>query len=529
MKRRHTIGSRLTASFLMLFCVLTGFGVFGLMRLEAFNDESIDIRDRWLKSTRYLGDLNNFTSDFRALEAAYIISPPGSFVLAKLAQEKDKLDAEIALSQSNFEKIPHSEAELEQYRGFQRYWRDYRAAVDGSLASLAAKDTAGAIGVYLNVSHKAFSQATEQLDQLSNINNEKAQEAGARAGEAIREAGLFIRAAIALSCAAVLTILIYITRKVSLPLRDLSRMMRRLSAGDMDVEITGIDRNDELGEMARAVSVFRANAVELRISQCGLASQASMLEERLAHERLLSQQQRNFISMASHEFRTPMALIDGHAQRLINSNDSQSTDPVVTRARKIRVAIKRMSAMIDGLLHSCKLVDMDPELYFHPKEFDIRALLHEVCKLHREISPSSMIYEDLGYHPLRIYGDRALLFQLFSNLVANAVKYSPGGGTIRLAACAKGALLVVTVKDEGIGIPKSDLDRLFERYYRGGNVAGIVGTGLGLFLAKIVVELHDGAIEVESVEGGGSCFTISLPYALKDAEAANIPLESEAV
>jgi len=102
-------------------------------------------------------------------------------------------------------------------------------------------------------------------------------------------------------------------------------------------------------------------------------------------------------------------------------------------------------------------------------------------------------------------GTALLLFQLFSNLVANAVKYSPGGGTIRLAACAKGALLVVTVKDEGIGIPKSDLDRLFERYYRGGNVAGIVGTGLGLFLAKIVVELHDGAIEVESVEGGGSC------------------------
>ena len=87
----------------------------------------------------------------------------------------------------------------------------------------------------------------------------------------------------------------------------------------MRVDISAADRPNELGEMARAVAVFRSNAIELKVSQRGLASQATMLEEKLAHERRLNQQQRNFIAMASHEFRTPMTIIDGHAQRLINS------------------------------------------------------------------------------------------------------------------------------------------------------------------------------------------------------------------
>jgi two-component system, OmpR family, sensor kinase len=103
------------------------------------------------------------------------------------------------------------------------------------------------------------------------------------------------------------------------------------------------------------------------------------------------------------------------------------------------------------------------------------------------------------------------LFQVFSNLLANAVKYSPNGGAILVEAAPIGKEAVVSVIDRGIGIPAGDLSRLFERYYRGGNVSGIVGTGVGLYLVKTGVDLHKGRIEVASEEGCGSRFTVRLP------------------
>src|SRR5260370_16671586 len=94
--------------------------------------------------------------------------------------------------------------------------------------------------------------------------------------------------------------------------------MHRLAANDTDIEIRGTERQDEIGEMERAAVVFRNNAIELMVTQRGLAQQASMLEEKLAAERHLTQLQRNFVSMASHEVRTPLTIISGHALRLIN-------------------------------------------------------------------------------------------------------------------------------------------------------------------------------------------------------------------
>jgi signal transduction histidine kinase len=108
-------------------------------------------------------------------------------------------------------------------------------------------------------------------------------------------------------------------------------------------------------------------------------------------------------------------------------------------------------------------------------------------------------------------GDPKLLFQVFSNILSNAVKYSPGDCSIDISAEVLSEQVVVATADQGIGIPASDLDRLFERYHRGSNVSGIVGTGLGLYLVKMVVDLHGGSIEVQSKEGEGSRFTLRLP------------------
>jgi signal transduction histidine kinase len=127
---------------------------------------------------------------------------------------------------------------------------------------------------------------------------------------------------------------------------------------------------------------------------------------------------------------------------------------------------------------------------------------------------------------MRMVGDPKLLFQVFSNLLSNAIKYSPDGGIIAVDAALATDEVVVTVADHGIGIPESDLDRLFERYHRGSNVSGIVGTGVGLYLVKMVVDMHGGAVTVESKEGDGARFTIRLPR--KPAAAAESTAIAEA-
>ena len=239
----------------------------------------------------------------------------------------------------------------------------------------------------------------------------------------------------------------------------------------------------------------------------------------------------NFVSMASHEFRTPMTIIDGHARRLVKMKDSVSPAEIGERAGKVRSAVLRMTQLIENLLNSSRLIDggvggEGGGQYFHPAEMDMAALLQEVCQLHREMVPGAHIAERIAAAPMLMVGDAKLLFQVFSNVLSNAIKYSPGGGVIAVDAVTATDEIVVAIADHGIGIPATDIDRLFERYHRGSNVSGIVGTGVGLYLVKMVVDMHGGAVTVESKEGDGARFTIRLP--LKPAAATPTAAIAEA-
>jgi two-component system OmpR family sensor kinase len=283
--------------------------------------------------------------------------------------------------------------------------------------------------------------------------------------------------------------------------------------------------------MAQSTVVFRNNAIELMRSQRMLARQAAMLAEQLAQEQRLALQQRNFVSMASHEFRTPMPIIDGHARRLIKLKDSIGPAEIGERAGKMRSAVLRMTHLIENLLNSSRLIDGGVGgggggQYFHPAEMDMAALLQEVCQLHREMVPGAHIAERVATVAMPMVGDAKLLFQVFSNILSNAIKYSPDGGVIAVDAAPAADEIVVAVADHGIGIPAADLDRLFERYHRGSNVSGIVGTGVGLYLVKMVVDMHGGTVTVDSKEGEGSRFVIRLPQ--KPAAAVETTAIAEA-
>ena len=505
MRQPRSIRFHLSLVFIFFFLLIFFLGMLSIARLREFNNVSV-----WLPNTRVLGDLNNYTSDFRAAEGNNLLSSNAA-ESESIEREMVELDRAISTAQGSYELIRHDAEERALYTRFRERWNNYRAVVNQMLELSRSGRKSEAISAYMTTSRAAYNAASDALGQLTQHAVENAQEAAGRVAVAYQDAKWLIGIAMAFAGVLVIGALIYISRSISSPLLRLAGYMHRLAANDTEIEIRGTERQDEIGEMARAAVVFRNNAIELMVTQRGLAQQASMLEEKLAAERHLTQLQRNFVSMASHEFRTPLTIIDGHAQRLNKLKERIGVDEIVTRAGKIRAAVLRMTHLIDNLLTSTRLLESGAGLYFHPQDIDLRELVHDVCQLHRESSPGSTIVAELGNRSLRMVGDAKLLSQVFDNLVSNAIKYSPGGGVARITARAEDGWRVVVCEDHGIGIPSADIGRLFERYFRGSNVSGIVGTGVGLNLVKMVVDLHGGDISVESQEGKGSRFTVRLP------------------
>src|ERR1022692_4860270 len=524
MKRARSIKVRLSLVFLFLFLLVMVLGLEGLRSLSSVNDAAAQIRDRWLPSTRALGDLNNLTTDFPAAQATMQRMSSASERATALRQMAD-LDRGIAAAQLAYRGIRHDATETELYTRFEMKWRDYRDTIEGSTS--LPSGVAGAAGRPLleQTSKSAYDAASDLLTMLTERTMTSAREASEGSDLAYNQARGQIAFTILLAGLLVAGAMVYVTRSISAPLVDLAVRMRRLAANETSLEVSGTRRHDEIGEMARAVVLFRTNAIDLVQNRHTLATQAALLQQKLAEEQRLTLLQRNFVAMASHEFRTPLAIIDGHTQRLISMRDRLTTEELAERARKIRSMVRRMTQLIDNLIGSARLVDARIDLYFHPAPVDLTSLVREICQLQRELTPDARIREQLQAQPLLVRGDASLLSQLFSNLVSNAVKYSPGGGLIRVIAAREGTQIAVVVEDHGIGIPEADRERGFECYYRGSNTSGIGGSGVGLSLVRTIVDLHKSTIVLDTREGEGSRFTIRFP--INNAGAQRVRNDAE--
>ena len=366
-------------------------------------------------------------------------------------------------------------------------------------------------------SRRTFDLSSDTLSQLTDQTVAKARDASLRAAATYHRARTLIVTAMLAASVLLIGVIVFITRSLLNPLLDLATRMRALANHDTNIVIPSAARKDEMGAMARAVAVFRDNAVALMNSQRRMIEQAATLEEALENEQRLTAQQRNFVSMTSHEFRTPLTIIDGHAQRLIKLCDRLTSSDVSERGARIRSAVQRMTNIMDSLLGASRL--LDGQAVYHPTELNPELLLREACQAHREATRGVNITEDFADLPATISGDRRLLFHAFSNLISNAIKYSPPGSPIEVVARQELEYLVVQICDHGIGIPARDRKRLFQRYFRGGNATGIAGTGVGLHLVAMVMALHQGEVFAESLEGVGSTFIVRLPLRLSAATA----------
>jgi PAS domain S-box-containing protein len=230
----------------------------------------------------------------------------------------------------------------------------------------------------------------------------------------------------------------------------------------------------------------------------------------LAREKELSQLKSNFVSMVSHEFRTPLGIIQSSAELLRDFFQRMPPAEREEQLESISRNTRRMAGMMEEILVLSRL-DAG-KLEFQPSSLDLASfcsrVLEEVLSATNRRCPIELSLESTLPQAL---ADERLLGHVFTNLLSNAVKYSEPEGLVELRLRREGVNVVCTLRDEGIGIAEDDQQRLFTAFHRGGNVGSRPGTGLGLLLVRRCVELHHGKLQLESKLGSGTTVCVTLP------------------
>lgn len=226
----------------------------------------------------------------------------------------------------------------------------------------------------------------------------------------------------------------------------------------------------------------------------------------------LDNARREFVANVSHELRTPITVIKSYTETLMDYREHDETEDSFLSV--IDGEADRMTRLVSDLLALSRL-DNNAEMKKEP--FDLRELLLLACaRMNVEAKKHSQtICERIDEFMPPVTGDHDRIEQVIVNIIGNAIKYTPDGGTVEVSGFARDGAAYIKVTDNGIGIPEADIPHLFERFYRVDKARSRSkgGTGLGLAIAKEIVDAHGGDISVESTEGQGTSVTVKLPYA----------------
>ncbi|MGH2772192.1 MAG: sensor histidine kinase, partial [Actinomycetota bacterium] len=240
----------------------------------------------------------------------------------------------------------------------------------------------------------------------------------------------------------------------------------------------------------------------------------------VSREKEIDHMKSSLISTVSHELRTPLTMIQGFAELLLTREfDRDNSREALSQIHK---SAERLGRLIEDLLSVSRIES--GRLTAKKSRMELGPAIAEGIAA---VSPSRQVEVQIDEDLPAAFADKDMVVQIVTNLVSNAVKYSPHGAPVRVAARANGASLQVSVADQGIGLSSAESDKLFNKFYRVDRpeVKEAGGTGLGLYITKSLVENQGGTIAVESVKDKGSTFTFSLPLAPDDD--VNPPEENE--
>ncbi len=233
------------------------------------------------------------------------------------------------------------------------------------------------------------------------------------------------------------------------------------------------------------------------------------LSEALDKERQLNEIKSRFVSMASHEFRTPLSTVLSSAALLAKYTTTDEQEKRDRHIDKIRNAVRHLNDILEDFLDLGKLDE--GKVLVQPVHFDIQDFTGEIVEeMKGHLKPQQQIeYQHSG--PSAVYADKKLLKNILINLVSNAIKFSGDKSVIRVASSAAETYTTITVADQGIGISAEDQEHLFSSFFRAGNATNIQGTGMGLHIVKRYSDLMGGSVQLQSILNEGTTVTITLP------------------
>jgi signal transduction histidine kinase len=331
----------------------------------------------------------------------------------------------------------------------------------------------------------------------------------------------------ALATLTTLALLFLLVRGLRAPLAELLQGTRRLAEGDLSHRIT-VSGRDEFAELGRS---FNGMAADLQTHQKALKDAHDNLEAivqerteelRQANESLrkIDETRRGFFADISHELRTPLTVIRGEGEISLRGKNKRVAEYKRSMERIVEQA-KHLSVLVNDLLFIARQGAGAAKLNLKP--IDLNALVERVCGDATVIGYSKSIDISLanGSTHEMVRGDPARLRQLLLVLLDNAVRYSNAKGTIEVEVGRADSEVTVRVSDHGVGIAPEELEGIFERFRRGGNASDMneEGLGLGLPLAKAIVEAHKGRIEMQSRVGEGTTVTVVLPAEAEGGQA----------
>ncbi|WP_460555291.1 PAS domain-containing sensor histidine kinase [Ferruginibacter profundus] len=281
-----------------------------------------------------------------------------------------------------------------------------------------------------------------------------------------------------------------------------------------EIENAVLEQKEQLADINLKIEELNNDLeqkVELRTQQLQetlvqLQDSKEELTKALSKEKELSDLKSRFVSMASHEFRTPLSTILSSASLVAKYTETVQQENRDKHIQRIKTSVNNLTDLLNEFLSIGKIED--GKITAHYTQFNIKEMLETVCaEMQNLVKPGQHIqYTHTGDAIVNL--DPALLRNVILNLLSNAIKFSPEKGIITIASATKQDEIVITVKDSGIGISKEDQEHLFERFFRGTNASNIQGTGLGLHIVSKYIELMDGQISYTSELEKGTEFII---------------------
>lgn len=233
------------------------------------------------------------------------------------------------------------------------------------------------------------------------------------------------------------------------------------------------------------------------------------VRQTLEAERELGELKSRLITTISHEYRTPLAVILGSSEMLQQYSHKLSEEKKQKHLERIQGAVEHMKTLVENVLTFGKAEA--GKLEFNPAPLNVETFCRNLLEEQQMVAGGCTLNFTYQGNRDSVYLDAQLLQHILSNLLSNAVKYSPKGSTVSLNACCEDDRVIFCVQDQGIGIPLSEQQRLFQPFFRASNIGNIGGTGMGLAIVKKCVDAHGGQITVESEVGVGTTFTVKLP------------------